>query len=468
MAQRLDHEKTAANIDIFAKLVISYKTAVDGLFDYVMPLIKAQSQAEIDRNASYFIANNGTTNMISPMITIMEDYVTGKNTERVKYIPAILRALFSFEIYQVTRKFNKSDDDKVTQRKQILDNLLGIDLVKYATPLPPMFEEHDDKKHGKLTHHREMHVNENMLDDLIKRFFWVDYVVNLPSFILNSFRGAAGKKAILDTPAITPEKICEIMELKCDLKTFKLFCIVQSFLFDSKAERVDNDIHQMLTQDEGNVENMRKMIAEYIEKQYRGDYQSRLNEQHKLERSLLANELVTKMCECEEEKEFLELFRNGLIRNHVSVVISDTYQLGFALLKDMLFDPKANVKLRKLKMTVLVLGVDRNNNTVWNKGNALRAVPVVAMKKAFDDNGLGSFWEQKLYPVFKSKNKYMYRDSDTPNRHSHCNSKAPFWAFGYKTVGAYFKDITEEERQEYMKIHTNCCGIWDGKLVKPA
>ena len=27
---------------------------------------------------------------------------------------------------------------------------------------------------------------------------------------------------------------------------------------------------------------------------------------------------------------------------------------------------------------------------------------------------------------------------------------------------------SEKERQEYMKIHTNCCGIWDGKLVKIA
>ena len=90
------------------------------------------------------------------------------------------------------------------------------------------------------------------------------------------------------------------------------------------------------------------------------------------------------------------------------------------------------------------------------------------MKQAFDDNGFGLFWEQQLYPAFKSKNKYMYRDSDKPNRHTHCNSKASFWAFGYKTVGAYFADITEEERQAYMQIHTHCCGIWDGKLVKPA
>lgn len=62
----------------------------------------------------------------------------------------------------------------------------------------------------------------------------------------------------------------------------------------------------------------------------------------------------------------------------------------------------------------------------------------------------------------------MYSEPELANRHSHCNEKPSFWAYGYTTVGKYFADINTQEQEEYMKIHTNCCGIWNGKLVKPA
>jgi hypothetical protein len=171
----------------------------------------------------------------------------------------------------------------------------------------------------------------------------------------------------------------------------------------------------------------------------------------------------------DDEKGFIDLFKTGMQRNHVSAVISDSYQLGFTALRDRLFDPKFDVKHRKFKLTVFVMGVDNIDGApVWNKGNALRAVPVNQLKEAFINNGFEKFWDETVYPAFKSKNKYMYRDSDKANRHTHCNSKASFWAFGYQTVGKYFSEISQAERDEYCKIHRNCCGIWDGKLVKPA
>jgi len=393
-------------------------------------------------------------------------------------MPDILRALYSFEIYQVIRKFHKSDDDKVELRKKMLDKLLGIDFTKYGTPLPPLYEE-VGKGSKAPTHYNNWHVDDQMLDSLINRMFWLDHIVNLPEFLLNSFRGAEGKAAILamPQPLLSEKRIMENLGLSQDattnskpqdLRTFKLFCIVQSFLFDNKADRVNADNTAMLIEDCGNNERMTNMLQTYIEKQYRADFQSKLAQQNKLERELIAQELADKMALIDDEKGFIDLFKTGLQRNHVSAIISDSYQLGFTALRDRLFDPTFDVKHRKFKLTVFVMGVDREGAPVWNKGNALRAVPLNQLKDAFFNNGFEEFWEEILYPAFKSKNKYMYRDSDKANRHTHCNSKASFWAFGYPTVGKYFSEISQAERDEYCKIHTHCCGIWDGKLVKPA
>ena len=175
--------------------------------------------------------------------------------------------------------------------------------------------------------------------------------------------------------------------------------------------------------------------------------------------------------------EFIKLFKEGLTRNHVSVRIYDTFQLGFVDLRDQLFNPTIKVPLRKEKLWLFVMGTTKNTrdvkteevaavDVVWNKGNALR-MSLVVLEETFKNLGLAEFWTE-MFPFYKEKNIYMYRESDAPNRHTHCNSKASYWAFGYATIGKYFADISEEERQEYMKIHTNCCGIWDGKLVKIA
>jgi hypothetical protein len=471
MACRLDKEKTAINVDVFTKLVTSYKTAVDHLFDYVQAYIKEPSDEEKKENKSYFIGNNGITNMISPMITIVDEQCRGVS-QKMQYMPAILRALYSFETYQVVRKFNKSDDDKVEQRKRMLDNLLGIDFTKYGTPLPPLFTQYTEK----IKHYETPHVNDQILDDILNRFPWLSHLATLPKFLLYSFKGEEGKKAILDSPTLTDEEIAEILGLSkpiagadaLDLRTFKLYCVVQSFLFHEKKLRVDSDNHRMMIEDCGNKKRMESMLANYVRIQYQADYQSRLATQHRIEKELLANELVELMLKAGDEATFTQLFRAGLTRNHVTVLISDTYQLGFIKLRDCLFDPTKEVENRKLKLTIFVMGTDSANQLVWNKGNAIRTVPVGMLRDAFTNNGLAEYWDLELYPLYKEKNIYLYRDSDKANRHTHCNSKPSFWAFGYATVGAYFKDITEVERQEYMKVHTHCCGIWDGVLVKPA
>ena len=461
MAMRLDKEKTSVNADIFVKLVHTYKTAVDGLFDKVVPLIKEQSDEDKKNALSFFIQNNGITNMISPLITIIEGHTLNKtHGERAGFIPDILRALFSFEFYQSTRKLYKSDSDKIEKRKEFLNKLLGINFDKHATSIPAHFEP----PLASPQHYNKPDVDQKLFNDILKRVFWLDHCASLPRLIAESFKDN-GKENIMKLPSICEKHVMEALNITHlpDLTTFKLYCVVQSFLFDTKAARVD--VGKMKIHDCGNQKIMEQMISEYIEKQYRAHYQSELSKKEKEERSMLVDELVLKLCQTQDIEEFKNLLRTGYQRNHVKVSIHDQFALGFMALRDSLFNKDIDVPLRHKKCKIFVLGTDMDE-IVWNKGNVVK-MSLLTLNELFSNVGLSDLWNS-IYETYKAKNIYLYRESDKPNRHTHCNSKSSFWAYGYSTVGKYFAEITEQERNEYMKIHTHCCGIWDGKLVKLA
>jgi len=445
--------RTEGNVDIFMKFIVTYKTAVNGLFDYVVPQIREPSDVEKAGNLSYYISNNGVTNMISPLITIIEE-----NGDKIQYIPNILRALFSFEIHQVMRKFHKSDDDGYLKRKAILDKLLGIDLKKYGRPIPGYFEKEKSPKQ-----YRTPHIDEKLYRQLIDKVFWLTTVSMLPTYIAFALRGEGDK--IINMPEITKATVEKNLGIDFAIDRFKLYCIVQSFLYDTKALRIGEGV--MKIEDCGNEERMNKMIGDYIEKQYRADYQSRLSQKLKEEKRILADELVDKLIKSDDYAEYVDLFRNGLERGGVKALIADQYKLGFVELRNQMFDPHIYVPMRREKLRVLVLGCDEDDAVVWNNGNVLRCYSFTTLSEKFEELGLSAEWEN-LKSIYRLKNLHVYRDSNLPNRHSHCNDKPSFYAYGYQTVGAYFADITQEERDAYMAVHTHCCGIWDGKLVKSA
>jgi len=461
--------RSEINVDILSKFITTYKTAVNGIFDYVIDIINEQTQYEKDNHLSYYISNNGVTNMISPLINIIQrevDEVDGK--DKAKYIPNILRALFSFETHQVMRKMYRSDSDGYIKRKQVLDNLLGINYDKYATPVPPFFETNDNPQF-----HTDTHLDVDLYNELINKVYWLNNIVMIPQYIKNTLTST--EKEILEMNDITDELVAQKLNIDFDLRTFKFYCIVQSFLFNTKASRVEertsgeydsiNNRGRMKTQDCGSFEAMDKMIRDYIKKQYYDEYKSRLTQKGKDEHRTLVLELINKMTNTNCINEFKNLFKEGLTRNHVSVVISDVNKLGFVELKDSLFNSDTFVPLRVEKLRILILGVDKDDIVIWNKGNILRK-SLNVLAEQFNKLGLIDEWN-KLYEIYKTKNIHVYRDSDLPNRHSHFNGKSSFWAYGYKNLREYFSNITQDEKDQYAEVHWECCGLWHGKVVKP-
>jgi hypothetical protein len=441
---------TEANATLFIDLVETYKTAVNGIFDHVLDHIVDQKKD----NLSYYICNNGTTNMISPLISIV-------NTEKSKYVPDILRALYSFEFYQVIRKFNKSDSDGASKRKEMLNTLLGIDVNKYGSPLPELFETQNCPKH-----HCDYHINDELFTNINNKVFWIDYICLIPKLIDCAL--TKNKDAVLNLAKENLNKNKEnLLNIDFDLKTFKLFCIVQSFIFDTQASRVDKDNNKMKIQDCGNHSELMEFINDYICKQYHSDYQSRLAEQNKLEHEILMDELINQMCKS-NINEFINLFKNGIIKGNTKVIIEDVYKSrnGYTLLQNQLFNINIDIKDRIDKLWIFILGSTKDDDVIWNNGNVLKLSPQY-LEDVLTKLGLYYLWKE-IYPIYKEKSIHLYRENDLKNRHSHRNSKPSYWARGYKNLGEYFDNISIEEQQEYCRIHTHCCGIWDGKVYRSA
>lgn len=447
ITRTMQEHKTEANIQLFIKFVHTYKTAVGSLFSYVPGLLKPMSEEDKNNNLSLYIGNNGVTNMMGPLIEIQN------NEEKLKMVPDVLRALYSFEFYQVIRKFFKSDSDGHIKRKEMLDKLLGIDFNKHASQLPPLFESQKVPQHC-----GEYFLDEKIFSDLCKRIYWLDYICMMPKMF-----GLALKNDVvgLSNIVFSKENCEKELNITFDLNKFKIFCIVQSFIFDSLAARFDETTNKMKIEDMGNETRASEFVQKYIRAQYHSHYQSELAKQNKKEYELLTSEFVNKLVDSQNVDEFNNLLKNGLTKNHVSVIFNDTYREGFSDLKNKLFDPKIECPDRENKLKVLVLGSDNNGEPVYNNGNTIK-IQVPLLAEMFNDVGCSELWE-KIKVVYIDKSVHIYRNPNMPNRHSHSNTKPSYWAYGYLNLGEYFNKISKEEQDAYCKEHTHCCGIWDGK-----
>ena len=449
MVQKIQEKQNDINAQVLTNFVRTYKTAVGELFSYVPDLIKPKSAEDI--NLSLYIGNNGTTNMIGPIIAIQYD------ADKMAMMPDILRALYTFEFYQVMRKFYRSDSDGHIKRKQMLDDLLGIDPVKYGSKLPPLFESQKVPDH-----HGDYHVNQEIFNTIVERVHWIDYVCQIGTILGHALKT---NTEALKNITVDKNKTDELeLGITFDLSKFKLYCIVQGLMFDTLASRYDDTKNKMKIEDAGNERLMNNFISNYIKRQYHSHYQSELSKQNKIEIELLTQQLVVDMIETDDIQQFNQLFRKGLRKNHVSVVISDKFKAGFTELKDMLFDPSVDCELRDEKLKVLILGCDEMGNVVYNKNNTIN-MGTTELSRLMNLIGCGAAWNE-IYDKYVEKNIHTYRESDRPNRHTHCNPKPSYWAYGYKNLRSYFDNISQREQDEYCQVHTNCCGIWDGVPVK--
>ena len=455
LIEELNTNRSSIVVRSFCCLVRSFDITIGNNFSHIMPYLVEQ-----DPKISYYIHNNGITNMISPLINLAKK--RAESGEEFKYMDRILRALYSFEVYQLVRKDFKGEDFETTV-KELLNSLLGIDFNKKSTPLPDYFVLETNP-----VFNSQYEVNNDLLEKYNKALWYLDYVVLLPDMIYGAY---FDKKNNVDSssdfskemeyfknlPVLSEELVKEKLKIDYSPSLFKYFNCIQSCIYNTKATRLDDEKKIMKFCELNNFKEAEVFLSNQVKTVYSNKYSYDLLLRQKEEKSMLATELVQNMTSSDNIDEYLALFRKGKTKGPHTLVISDNSKLGFQILFNSLTDFNLKVPQRLEKIKYMLLAKDEDGEIVWNNGNTLR-VNIHQISSSLKENLPNEYgkWEQIEEEYIKTSCHY-YRKM--PNRHGHSNDLPSYFAFGYNHIKDYFKKITEDEWNEYKSKHVKCCGI---------
>ncbi|CAF1527425.1 unnamed protein product [Adineta steineri] len=446
LIEDLNINKSEIHLKTFNEVVKTYEIVVGNYFQHIMPYIKQQQNNQL----SYYIANNGTTNMISPFIKLYRE----NDITKLEQIPKILRALYTYEIWQAIRRQYKNRDDSDQIAQKMLDQLIGLDLNKYKTSLQPSFEV--EPSLNEIQFHDQIHTDEIYLDELLQTVYYVDYITLLPKYISAVINNNID--SMKNIPSINEKFICEELQINYDLKTFKFYNVFQALVYTSKASRVDSDNEVMKMIDLVDEQAAKKVVQDYIRKRFENQYATDLALKGRAERTELSTILVQSILQATDHGQVVQLMREGLTRGKIQLAIANSSSLGFIELKNKLLDLNENVPRRLDIIKIFLLGRDykQNDEPVWNNGNVLFTPDLHQFENIFNTLGFDAEWA-KIKEEYMKRNLHVYRDGF--NRHGHGNTKPSYWAYGYMTLQMYKDTISPEEFQEYCKIHHDCCGV---------
>ena len=444
-------DKKEINIQIFVQLTKSYLIAAGDHFKYVLDLLAEQKEMDKD-GLSIFIANNGITNMVSPLLMYLKTH-SGKEAEEM--VKRIVRATFQFEIYQFTRKNIRAQktDDPEKYVKETLINLMNIDLKKNKTKVPELFEKVPENP----TFYDNYEINDVKYNEIMDRIFWADYITIIPLFL----KATLAEDYVSEFKNIEIDNITEAIKrerlgIDFDSKLFKLYCIVQGYLQHEQAQRSDTKLKKMKIIDLGIQKNAENLVKTFIRNLFKEQYEIDLKERAIKEKQIIVKDLVKQLLDADDIITFNSLLQNGIKKGEKSYKMIDHASEGFMDLLNELANESKDIPLRKLKILILITGKDKEQNEIWNKNKKTRAfknyypLKNVLVKKEWD----------YLMKTLKERGLHVYRDQK--NRQGHSNDLPSYWALGFNTVFEMKENIDETEFQEYVGKHNNCCGFYNG------
>ena len=436
-AQDLCSKRSTVALETFKALLETYQCAIGRYFDPVHELCVKQQ----DETLGLFIDNNGLMNMLRPITRLVEE---GKTHNMAR----ILRAVYSFEVCQSVRRLKpESLKSEPLKAQETLQQLLGIDLAKTATPVAPLFEP--EAKDPAFCDSYQ--IDNKLLDSVCRRFKHLDLFALFPQLLTLSAADPTVTLSAADPTATDEKSVCSALGLEdVDLRTFKFYSVVQALLFPAKKDRVGDGV--MLITELHTRELGERLVRDYVRRVHEDKYKSDLALKHKQEHEQLIARLVETFLETEDLEVAHDLLRNGLTQNHVTHKISNTSSLGYADLRRGLLERK--VPLRTDKARAMLLAHDPKGEVLWNNGNTL-TMNIVEFERVFRSEGVS--WNDFIADLKKYRNVHSYRTK--PNRHTHSNGKPSYWAMGYATLDEMVKSVTDDEWQAYKKIHSGCCGM---------
>lgn len=438
LIQQLDADKSELNVTTLCRMAPAYHQSLQGRFDYLVPTLKTPQSPE----KSFFLSHNGITNLISPLWRIVQDGA-------LQNVPRILRALYTFESFQVMRRLCRQKEAKYNQQQ--LDSLLGVDFERHGTPLPQMFSRPE------ALHCQTAEVNQDMLRELCKPLNYVRYATLIVP-LFEAVHSQDPVERVRAVPQISDEKLAEALGLDYPLDEFLLYNIVEGFLHQTKQSRVDQENTASLRPDLGERRAGEQLVKEYLWERYNSDYELRLKVMATQERDVLCDDLIKMLLETDALEAFCKLLSEGLTRGVVTFQIVNVSSQGCLKLHESLLDKSLEVPKRAQKLQVFYTGEDTEEKPVWNGGNMFKTV-MEPLRQLLADIGEESTFE-RIQERGKVKRSHVYRGGKCNcNRKGHSNDLPSFFAFGHDLLASYHQAVTAEAWADYQKDHAMCCGM---------
>jgi len=440
LIQQMDTDKSELNVTTLKIMAPSYHRSLHGRFKYLVPML----QDDRDPEKSFFLSHNGITNTISPLWCLVK-------AGNLQHIVRIMRALYTFETFQVMRRLCRQKDAKFYVQQ--LDRLLGVDFKAKGTPLPERFSR------PSAVHTQQLELDRAFFAELRKSLEHVKYAtIIVPLFQAISHEDPLGQARAI--PQISDETMSLALGLDYPFEEFLMYNIIEGFLYQSKQSRVDKDTTKSLRPDLGVRALGQQMCEEYILQRYSDDYDLRLKEMAGEERKQLCTELIQKLLETDRMNTFASLLSKGVTRGEIAFQIVNFNSQGVLELHTALLDPSQIVEKRAEKLYVFYTGEDDEELAVWNGGNMYKT-DTNPVRKLLTSMNEKTIWE-KIQERYQTKGSHVYRGSESQkNRHGHSNSKPSYFAFGHDMLAEYFGVVSQETWEAYQEAHPTCCGMCD-------
>jgi hypothetical protein len=435
-------------IKTIKQLADTYDVDVSTYFDHNEAFLVDQ-----DTKTSYFINNNGLTNMLN---LLHRQYKKG-NT---KNMPRIVRAIYCYEFYQSIKKIIAKADDKMIYISETLSDLIGLDYDRYGTQVGEPFSETPKSNHNKT-----WNLNVELLHELTNRFEYFKNLYMVP-LVFEALEAPGNYiNNMKKIPVTNDQLLLDTIKVDYSLEKFLVYSTVESIIYHTKQLRVsDKHTKQMNLPDIGLLSEADKMTNTFIVNHYQKSYNANLRDKTGTEYVITLQEMNKHLLETDIET-YIEVLSKGFKYKNRTCQIVNTCSQGFSELGESLLNVELDVKDRFKKIYIYLLGKDTDDNIVWNAGNAVR-IDLTPHKEVFEHFGQSELWEL-LQTVYSNCVKHTYRGCEEhANRHGHHNNKPSYWALGYKTITDMEGKVSTEEYNNYAGVHCECCGFNDISLYQ--
>ncbi|KAJ3036489.1 hypothetical protein HDV00_002698 [Rhizophlyctis rosea] len=468
MVEILGGEKgTASEVAVrtFLHFTDQLPVCVGKYFAHTMPLLTHDNSNE---RLSYHLLNNGVTNM---MVALLHGIRKGIKFDMSK----LLRALYTFEVWQAVRKRYRQTEDGPAECERMIHRLFEVDFNKWKVPVTPLFEK--DIPESELPATWPTTVSESYIADLWKDCWYIDYLTLLPTLFTIAVEDTAPfETKVAKCKSLTGTFTTEFKSAALgvpDLSAFRTTCILQALTYTTKKHRVDEETNLPILPDPGHEDENVTLISTTLRSVYTKQYAADIKEKTRLENEVLTNLLVTSLVSAPDMDTFITIMQSGVQQGDRTLKLTNPSCEAFKRVETTFFTdtPTTPIPLHARKLATIILGsVPRNDvqTPVWNNGNIL-----LPFRKHWSSIFLSLPEGEKCWIVVQKERRerrgHKYRGGEeNKNRHGHSDDLPSYFAMGYVSMEDFRAGVEDEVWVEYVtRGHRECCGCSGGVYLGP-